>query len=612
MNTVRPRLSTAPGRLILGAILLLALAPARSRGDDAIHERVASFKGWRVASFTVRGLDDDLAGRLQKGLALAQSRGLLGGTHPALYEDVLDDDLARTTLFLARHGYPRARVHPEFSPRKDHRAVDIVFAIDPGAPVVTSSVSFDGIPDDIFADARDRVKIEGGDVFTDAAVEDANAAVLSHLREHGYAGASVKAALSWRDSTHVDVRVEATPGPKTYFGDKVVNGASDDLVPLVRKTIETKRGQLYTPRAIQRSRDNLRLLDLFRQVRVETRQATGDTLDVKADLIESEPRLIETGLGYWTDDLLRVRARWMHRNLFRRGRGFSVGGVASAYQQVGNVSVWWPAIIGSRTRATTSLRIERQDEDSYNLLSTGFDLNLVYQYSLLTTVRTGVSVSNVNLDITKAAGASIDVQDGLLTVFSTRLSRNAANDRLAPTGGTVSWIDVEWAPAGALSDNHFVSVEASGVMYWSLGAGVVLAARTEAGVAEPIGNSVDVIPNYRFYSGGASSMRGFKRRRLGPRDSAGDPIGGETKVEAAAELRFPLVWRFRGALFVDTGQVWERSNDTNLADLAVAVGPGLRLSTPVGPIRFDTGYRVTDISYDEPRWVFHISIGPAF
>jgi outer membrane protein insertion porin family len=72
------------------------------------------------------------------------------------------------------------------------------------------------------------------------------------------------------------------------------------------------------------------------------------------------------------------------------------------------------------------------------------------------------------------------------------------------------------------------------------------------------------------------------------------------------------VWRFRGALFVDTGQVWERWNDASVEDVAVAVGPGLRLVTPVGPIRTDFGYRVTRVDTDEPRWVFHLSIGPAF
>jgi outer membrane protein assembly factor BamA len=302
----------------------------------------------------------------------------------------------------------------------------------------------------------------------------------------------------------------------------------------------------------------------------------------------------------------------MHRNLFRRGRGLSVDANASKFMQSGNVTAWWPAFIGSRTRAGTAVNVERLDEDSYELLRTGFDLFLTYRFSLPTSIRANLEVSNVSLDVTAEASDELDVEEGLLSVISLRWERNASDDRLQPTRGTASWILVQWAPSGAVSNNHFIALEASGAAYQPVGDATVLAVRARAGVAEPIGESVNLLPNVRFFSGGASSMRGFKRRRLGPLDESGDPIGGEVRMETAAELRFPLFWRLRGALFVDVGQVWERSNDTSPEDLAVAVGPGLHLATPVGPIRADFGYRVSDVDTDDPRWVFHIAIGPAF
>ncbi len=572
-----------------------------------------TYKGLRVASVSITGLDDDIASDLKRGLALSQSRGFLGAGRPALYEDVFDEDIRRCVLFLAQRGYPYATIDAVFTARAGGISVDIILRINPGPPVTVASVDIDGVPPSLIDRATDHVTLRAGQVCADAAANEATTAIRSLLKNNGYADATVEARLDWRDSIVVDVRFAATPGRRYRFGDKVVSGARDDLVPLVRKSMETETGQWYSPHAVQRSRDNLRLLDLFRQARVRTRPVAGDTLDVTAELIEREPQLLETGVGYWTDDLIRGRARWMHRNLFRRGRGVSVGASASAFLQKGNVSVWWPALIGPRTRATASYRIEHQDEDSYNLLRSGVDVNLTYHFSMLTTARAGVEVSNVDLDVTEATNAELDIEDGRLTVLSLRLGRTAADDRLYPSRGTVSWLDILWAPPGQFaSDNHFISVEASGTVYRPLGRSVVLAMRAKAGAVEPIAESIDVLPNYRFVSGGASSMRGFKRRRLGPRDADDSPIGGETKIEAAAELRFPLVWRFRGAIFVDAGQVWERSSDTDLADLSVAVGPGLRLATPVGPVRFDLGYRSTDIYADEPRWVFHLSIGPAF
>ena len=107
-------------------------------------------------------------------------------------------------------------------------------------------------------------------------------------------------------------------------------------------------------------------------------------------------------------------------------------------------------------------------------------------------------------------------------------------------------------------------------------------------------------------------MRGFNRRKLGPLDSEGAPLGGEALFETSAELRFPLFWRFRGTTFVDAGQVWPRIKDITADNIEVAVGSGLWISTLIGPLRGDLAYRLTYHETTQPRWVFHFSIGPAF
>jgi outer membrane translocation and assembly module TamA len=141
---------------------------------------------------------------------------------------------------------------------------------------------------------------------------------------------------------------------------------------------------------------------------------------------------------------------------------------------------------------------------------------------------------------------------------------------------------------------------------------VVFATRLLLGLAEPTGESTDLLPNKRFYAGGASSMRGFARRKLGPLDATGAPIGGEAKLEASVELRFPMFWRIQGTAFADAGQVWLTRNDVTADNIEVAVGPGLWFATPVGPIRTDLGYRLTYHDTSQSRWAFHFSIGPAF
>ena len=71
--------------------------------------------------------------------------------------------------------------------------------------------------------------------------------------------------------------------------------------------------------------------------------------------------------------------------------------------------------------------------------------------------------------------------------------------------------------------------------------------------------------------------------------------------------------------FVDAGNVWEGARDYDLRDLRVAVGPGLRYLTPIGPIRFDVGFQLNPIDgllvngeIQKRPLRLHFSIGQAF
>ena len=118
-----------------------------------------------------------------------------------------------------------------------------------------------------------------------------------------------------------------------------------------------------------------------------------------------------------------------------------------------------------------------------------------------------------------------------------------------------------------------------------------------------------LLPDKRFYAGGSTTHRGFNRRKLGPLDSNGLPLGGKIMVTAFVEYRFPLFWKLNGALFADAGQVWLSQDRMSAESIEIAVGPALRLMTPVGPLRFDLGYRLTDWEPDQPEYVFHFAIG---
>ncbi len=127
-----------------------------------------------------------------------------------------------------------------------------------------------------------------------------------------------------------------------------------------------------------------------------------------------------------------------------------------------------------------------------------------------------------------------------------------------------------------------------------------------------------------FYSGGPNSNRGYAYRQVGPQGPIGfllpqgqecsiedaerlpaeclRALGGFSLWEASLEVRFPLAGDLYGTLFVDTSDVSSDVAYIGFDAPHLSVGPGLRYHTPIGPVRFDVGYRV-------PGWQVRDSTG---
>jgi outer membrane protein insertion porin family len=597
----------------LWAVLLVVelCSPAFSAENDW---DASVYKGWIVKSVTIEGLDKDTAAMLKKGLGLALPSGLLRIKKPILFPQTLDEDIRRSLLFLARRGYPHAQVTPRFVPDAKKEQVELILHVERGPAVRIASVALTGFPPDLEEEARRTLKVTVNSAIEDAEVEQSKTALVLLLTGKGYARATIASTVTWMDSTHVALRFDAQPGEMYYFGDVIAIGSSEDVISLIQKVVTVRRGKRYNPKTLGDSEEKLRILDLFRRIRIDVKEAARDTLDCIIDVDMKASRRWEIAVRYWTDERIDGSVSWKHRNLFKRGRGGSVLASASFIQQKLEFSAWWPALLMAPSRGTVSLSIENETEESYDLLSYGGSIGLNYDFSLLTRLRVSLVFSNIDITEKTPEADVLESQDGTLNSIQFRWERNASNHPIVPTQGTHTYAEMEWAPDTPLNDYRFVSVSPTGIIYIPITQSHrwVLASRLTAGLAEPLGNLIDLLPNKRFYSGGSTSMRGFKRRKLGPLDSNDAPLGGEAKLEASAELRFPFFWKFMGALFVDAGQVWSKFDNIKIDHLEVAPGFGLWIITPIGPLRFDQAFRLTDYDKTQPQRVFHFSIGPAF
>jgi outer membrane translocation and assembly module TamA len=124
----------------------------------------------------------------------------------------------------------------------------------------------------------------------------------------------------------------------------------------------------------------------------------------------------------------------------------------------------------------------------------------------------------------------------------------------------------------------------------------------------------DLPASERFFAGGDTTIRGFALDTVGALNTisaSGFPRGGNALLLVNGELRLP-VWKDIGAaLFVDGGNVFDRTSQMDLRELRGSVGFGVRYKSPIGPIRFDIGFKLDRRPLESPR-AFHFSIGQAF
>ncbi len=149
-----------------------------------------------------------------------------------------------------------------------------------------------------------------------------------------------------------------------------------------------------------------------------------------------------------------------------------------------------------------------------------------------------------------------------------------------------------------------------------------LAFRLFAGVAKPFGNSSVLPYSKQFFSGGTNSIRAFQLNSIGPgiynqqiERTSFLQIGGDIKIEVNGEYRFNIYKYFKGALFVDAGNVWlQKSNPINIGstfafssfmnEMAVGAGLGLRIDVSFFILRFDLAFPLRKPWLDEnKRWV---------
>jgi outer membrane protein insertion porin family len=85
-------------------------------------------------------------------------------------------------------------------------------------------------------------------------------------------------------------------------------------------------------------------------------------------------------------------------------------------------------------------------------------------------------------------------------------------------------------------------------------------------------------------------------------------------VVGKIEYLYPLFNFLKVAVFYDTGNVWAKVKEIKLNDLKSGIGFGVRVKTPVGPIRVDYGIPLDTEAGESKKngGMFHFSMSQGF
>jgi outer membrane protein insertion porin family len=187
------------------------------------------------------------------------------------------------------------------------------------------------------------------------------------------------------------------------------------------------------------------------------------------------------------------------------------------------------------------------------------------------------------------------------TVLRTTLSwaRDSLDNFLFPSSGSILRLTGEAAVPG--SELEYYKLTFSAGQFWPLTDALTFKMRAEIGYGGGYGGSGE-LPFYKnFYAGGSTTVRGFRSRSLGPRDTLLDqPIGGPKRLLGNMELLFPMPGdspenrSMRLSLFTDTGMVYAQDQRIELGQLRASAGLAFNWFSPVGPLSFSYAIPLND------------------
>ncbi|MBD3336743.1 MAG: BamA/TamA family outer membrane protein [Candidatus Eisenbacteria bacterium] len=567
-----------------------------------------------------------------------------------LGRDVLAQDLLAILVLYRDRGFPLARImDARVIYEDDLEHVRLRIEIDEGPQILVDTLQVAGARPVFAPELRQLIVLEPGMPLRADLLRSDEERILTFYAERGMPGTTVTRNVAYgEDSLQAAVTYAVDEGEVVTVRAVHVEGHYGSRAEVIRRLLLLEPGDTLVRSRLLESQRRLLRTGLFRSVRILPQ--IDSTAARRADLLvrvgEKRPGWYGAGVGFSSDDEARLVAEWGHRNLRGRWRALqALGRLKYSLDRTladrplvlregfAEVRFTEPFLFGSPVLSQTIpyFDYERErtfEQDIWGVIQS-FRRELGYEWR-----------GDVNFEIRWVATTdSVVLRDHYRThLTSFVLDQDRRNSFFDPTRGHHYRFVADYAGGFLGGRNEFLRTTVTGSWYTRLPTGIVAAFRLRAGLIQPQGprnwgpgplemEAARVPFEDRYRTGGGTSVRGYKEETLGRRTAEGQPIGGLALFVGNVEVRFPLFWILQGALFLDMGNVWADPAEFKLqrfeeglwerpySPLAVAytLGVGMRLRTPVGPLRVDLGVKVgREPAPGDSEQELHLSLGQPF
>jgi len=581
----------------------------------------------------------------------------------------LSGDIEKLRSYYMDRGYANMDVETTqvaITPEKDD--IFITLNVKEGEVYRISDVKIAGnlvVPEETL---KALVAVRRGDVFSRKMVTATTELMQLRLGQDGYAFAKIDPVPKENPATkEIELTFLVDPGNRAYVRNIGFTGSTGINDDVLRREIRQMEGGYLSNAAIDRSKIRLQRLPFIEKVEVETNPVPGtpDLVDVTYDIKEGLPGQFSGGIGYSESQSFLLNGSFVHSNFMGTGNRVAAELNAGRYSKVFSLSHTDPytTIDGvSRTVSATWRRISQFTTSSSDFQTETGTLGLDYAWPLseFQSVRMGFAAQRSDLftDPNRSAAEALywvqnngntytKVQNvGIppigLTYYGTKFdtfeysvgwSFDSRNRALFADRGARHRLSASYALPG--SDIDFVSLNYDYLQFVPMGKWFTLMFNSEAGYGQALGDTTSMPPYRRFFAGGPETVRGFRESRLGPKDSFGNPYGGNIKFTNQLELLLPMPAKWKNSarfsLFFDVGNVFSNddvafvgrdgvtpvSYDFAFDKLRYSTGVAVQWMAPLGVFRFSYAVPLNEfkgnaVEYPDETEGFQFSIGQAF